>query len=82
MLDLLKKQVMFDCTQINGVSLDHQHHHHIRCIDHVPPLSQGPRLLVLMSDKNVLGSRSMREDNVHRENMCFKHLFTFILQFS
>ena len=47
--------VMFACARIYSVSPDH--HHHIYCIDHVPPLSFRPWPLVLMSDKNVLGSR-------------------------
>ena len=48
---------MFDHAQIDDVYLDHHldHHHHIHCMFCPCPL--GPGLLVLMDDKNVLGSR-------------------------
>ena len=46
---------MFDRAQIDGVSLDH--HHHICCQVMFHPCPLGPDLLVLMSDKNVLGLR-------------------------
>ena len=51
-----------DCVWIDGVSPDHDHH--IHCIAHVPRLSFSLGLLLLMSDTNVMGYRSMRGKNV------------------